>query len=141
MAFKSPISDLKTAWYNALKSVMPVTVYKDSVPLNENEGYIVIRSDGSTDLGPTNSGYFRSAVILVEIVIPFKTIGNSILATQISQSIDNIILTGIASYGISLPNHQITQITLQSETEVYDDDGSQKYFSLIRRYEHFLNQI
>lgn len=141
MAFKSPISDLKTAWYNALSGVLPISVYKDTVPLSENDSYVVIRSDGSTPGDDTNSCWFRSAIILVEIVVPFKTIGNSLLTSQISQQIDNIILPDIASYGITLPDHQITQITLQTESELYDDDGSQKYFSLIRRYEHFLNQI
>lgn len=141
MAFKPVLYDLKTAWYNAIKSSLSISVYKDAVPLTENGAYVVIRSEGSTDTGATNSGWFRSAIIITEIVTPFRTVGNSVLTNTVAQQIDNIILTGIASYGISLPNHQITQITLQSETEVYDDDGSQKYFSLIRRYEHFLNQI
>ena len=141
MAFKPVLYDLKTAWYNAIAGNLSVSVYKDAVPLTENGAYVVIRSEGSTDTGPTNSGWFRSAIIITEIVIPFRTIGNSVQANTVSQEIDNIILQGITTYGISLPNHQITQISLQSESELYDDDGSQKYFSLIRRYEHFLNQI
>jgi len=51
-----------------------------------------------------------------------------------------LILLSPNTFGITLTNHQITQITLQSEDELYEDDGSTKIFRVIKRYEHFLNQ-
>lgn len=141
MAFKGILYDLKTEWYQVLNASLGHTVYKDAAPLNADADYVLIRSEGSTNTDTTNSGFFRSAIIVVEINTKFQTIGNSKVASDIAQNIDNLILLSPNSFGITLNDHQITQITLQSEDEIYEDDSSQKVFRLIRRYEHFVNQI
>lgn len=140
MAFKTALYDLKTEWYKALDGVISVPVYKDAVPLNENGNYALIRSEGSTSTELNNSAFFQSAIIIVDILTKFATLGNSKIAYDIAQEIDDEIILSANSFGITLPNHQITQITVQSETELYEDDGSEKVFRLILRYEHILNQ-
>lgn len=140
MAFKTALYDLKTEWYKALDGVISVPVYKDAVPLNENGNYALIRSEGSTSTKLNNSAFFQSAIIIVDILTKFATLGNSKIAYDIAQEIDDEIILSPNSFGITLPNHQITQITVQSETELYEDDGSEKVFRLILRYEHILNQ-
>lgn len=140
MAYKEVLYDLKTAWWQLLNGIS-LPVYKDSVPINQITNFVLIRAEGSTDTGITNSGFFRSAIIVVEINCQNPTIGNSVTAYQVAQEIQDRILLGPNSFGISnLTNHQITQITLQSEDEIYEDDGSEKIFRVIKRYEHFLNQ-
>ena len=139
MAYSEVLYDLKTEWFKLLNGIS-LPVYKDSVPINQITNYVLIRAEGSTDTGITNSGFFRSAVIVVEINCKNPTIGNSVTAYQVAQEISNLILLSPNTFGITLTNHQITQITLQSEDEIYEDDGSTKIFRVIKRYEHFLNQ-
>lgn len=140
MAFKTALYDLKTEWYKALNGELSVPVYKDSVPLSENGNYVLIRSEGSTSGDLNNSAFFQSAIIVVDILTMFANIGNSKTAYDIAQEIDDLIILSPNSFGITLTNHQITQITVQSETELYEDDGSVKTFRLLIRYEHILNQ-
>ena len=140
MAFKTALYDLKTEWYKALNGELSVPVYKDSVPLSENGNYVLIRSEGSTSGDLNNSAFFQSAIIVVDVFTIFANIGNSKTAYDIAQEIDDLIILSPNSFGITLTNHQITQITVQSETELYEDDGSVKTFRLLIRYEHFLNQ-
>ena len=139
MAYSEVLYDLKTEWFKLLNGIS-LPVYKDSVPIDQITNYVLIRAEGSTDTGITNSGFFRSAVIVVEINCKNPTIGNSVTAYQVAQEISDLILLSPNTFGITLTNHQITQITLQSEDELYEDDGSTKIFRVIKRYEHFLNQ-
>lgn len=140
MAFKEVLYDLKTEWFQTLNGALSVPVYKDAAPITEDGNYVLIRSEGSTNTDTTNTGFFRSAVIVVDINTQFPVIGNSKVAYDIAQEIDDLILLSPNSFGILLANHQITQITLQSEDELYEDDNSVKIFRLIKRFEHFLNQ-
>ena len=140
MAFKEVLYDLKTEWFQTLNGALSVPVYKDAAPITEEGNYVLIRSEGSTNTDTTNTGFFRSAVIVVDINTQFPVIGNSKVAYDIAQEIDDLILLSPNSFGILLANHQITQITLQSEDELYEDDNSVKIFRLIKRFEHFLNQ-
>ena len=140
MAFKTALYDLKTEWYKALNGELSVPVYKDSVPLSENGNYVLIRSEGSTSGDLNNSAFFQSAIIVVDILTMFANIGNSKTVYDIAQEIDDLIILSPNSFGITLTNHQITQITVQSETELYEDDGAEKTFRLLLRYEHILNQ-
>ena len=140
MAFKEVLYDLKTEWFQTLNGALSVPVYKDAAPITEEGNYVLIRSEGSTNTDTTNTGFFRSAVIVVDINTQFPVIGNSKVAYDIAQEIDDLILISPNSFGILLANHQITQITLQSEDELYEDDNSVKIFRLIKRFEHFLNQ-
>lgn len=140
MAFKEVLYDLKTEWFQTLNGSLSVPVYKDAAPITEDGNYVLVRSEGSTNTDLNNSAWFRSAVIVVDINTYFPVIGNSKVAYDIAQEIDDLILSTPNSFGISLPNHQITQITLQSEDELYEDDNSVKIFRLIKRFEHFLNQ-
>ena len=97
---------------------------------------MLFRSSGDLN----NSAFFQSAIIVVDILTMFANIGNSKTAYDIAQEIDDLIILSPNSFGITLTNHQITQITVQSETELYEDDGSVKTFRLLIRYEHILNQ-
>lgn len=140
MAFKTVSYDLKTEWYKTLNGAISVPVYKDAVPLNANGNYVLIRSEGATQTDLNNSAFFQSAIIIVDILTIFANIGNSKTAYDIAQEIYDEVILSPNSFGITLPDHQITQITVQSETELYEDDGAEKIFRLIIRYEHFLNQ-
>ena len=141
MAYKEVLYDLKTEWYQALNGNLTVPVFKDSAPLSADGNYVLIRAEGSTNTDLNNSAFFRSAIIVVDIVTKFPVIGNSKNANDIAQDINDLILTSPNTFTISLTNHQITQITLQSEDEIYEDDNSQKIYRNIKRYEHILNQI
>ncbi len=140
MAFKDILPALKYSWWDMLSGSLSVPVYKDSVPTSENGNYVLIRGEGSTDILPTNSGYFRSAIIVVDIVTKFPVIGNSADASAISAQINNLILFAPNSYNLSVTDFQITYLTLQSEDELYEDDNSEKVFRIIKRFEHFVNK-
>ena len=140
MAFKSALYNLKTEWYKTLDGQLSVPVYKDAVPLTESGNYVLIRSEGSTTGDLNNSAFFQSAIIVIDVFTIFATIANSKTAYDIAQEIDDLIILSPNSFGITLTNHQITQITVQSENELYEDDGSEKIYRLVLRYEHFLNQ-
>lgn len=140
MPFKEVLYDLKTEWFQTLAGQLSVPVYKDAAPISAEGNYVLIRSEGSTNTDTTNTGFFRSAVIVVDINTEFPVIGNSKTAYDIAQDISDLIMVSPNSFGISLTYHEITQITLQSEDELYEDDNSVKIFRLIKRFEHFLNQ-
>lgn len=140
MAFKDILSPLKYSWWQMLDGALSVPVYKDSVPISEDGNYVLIRGEGSTNIQPTNTGFFRSAVIIVEIVTKFPVIGNSSVASALSQQINNTIIFSPNSYNISVSGFQITYLSLQSEDELYEDNNSEKIFRIIKRYEHFINQ-
>lgn len=140
MTFKTALYDLKTEWYKALNGVISVPVYKDAVQLNQNGNYVLIRSEGSNQTELNNSAFFQSAIIVVDILTKFATLGNSKTAYDIAQEIYDEIILSPNSFGITIPDHQITQITIESESELYEDDGSEKIFRLILRYKHILNQ-
>lgn len=140
MAYKSALYDLKTEWYQALNGNISVAVYKDAVPITQSGNYVLIRSEGATSGDLNNSAFFQSAIIIIDIFTKFATIANSKTASNIAQEIYNIIVLSPNSFSISLLNHQITQITVQSENELYEDDGAEKIYRLIQRFEHILNQ-
>jgi hypothetical protein len=140
MAYKSPLYDLKTAWYSQIKNNVTPNVYKDAVPLNVNTNYILIRSEGLTQTELNNSAFLTNAIIVVEIVTKFANIGNSKTAYDLLNEINLFMLPTPNTNPILISNHQVMQITVQSETEIYEDDGAEKLFRLIVRYEHILNQ-
>jgi hypothetical protein len=141
MAYKSPLYDLKTAWYSQIKNnVTGPAVYKDAVPLNVNTNYILIRSEGLTQNELNNSAFFTTAIIVVEILTKFANIGNSKPAYDLLNEINFVMLPSPNSTPILIANHQVVQVNVQSETEIYEDDGAEKLFRLIVRYEHILNQ-
>lgn len=140
MAFKTALYDLKTEWYKTLDGAISVPVYKDAVPISESGNFVLIRSEGSTTGDLNNSAFFQSAIILIDIFTKFATIGNSKIAYDIAQEIYDEVILNPNSFAITIPNHQITQITVQSETELYEDDGAEKTYRLIQRFEHILNQ-
>lgn len=140
MAYKSPLYDLKTAWYSQIKNNVTTNVYKDAVPLNVNTNYVLIRSEGLTQTELNNSAYLTNAIIVVEIVTKFANIGNSKTAYDLLNEINFVMLPTPNTNPILISYHQVMQITVQSETEIYEDDGAEKLFRLIVRYEHILNQ-
>ena len=140
MAFKDILTPLKYSWWQMLSGALSVPVYKDAVPLSEAGNYVLVRGEGSTNIDPTNTGFFRSAVIIVEIVTKFPVIGNSAVASAISTQINNTILFSPNSYNINVSGFQITYLTLQTEDEIYEDDNSEKIFRIIKRFEHIVNQ-
>lgn len=141
MAYKSVLYDLKTAWYTQIKNlVTSQSVYKDAVPLSENGNYILIRSEGASQTDLNNSAFFQSAIIVLDIVTKFTNIGNSKIAYDILNEINTIFLPTPNSNIFVLSDHQVTQVTVQSENEFYEDDGGGKIFRLVVRYEHILNQ-
>lgn len=140
MAYKNALYQLKTQWYQTLNGVLSVDVYKDAVPISETGNFVLIRSEGSVDTELNNSAFFRSAIIVIEIFTQFSTIANSKTAYDIAQEIDNLVIFSPNSFGINLADFQVTQITVQSENELYEDDGAAKIFRIIKRYEHILNQ-
>lgn len=141
MAYKSVLYDLKTQWYTQIKNLVTNrTVYKDAVPLSENGNYILIRSEGASQTDLNNSAFFQSAIIVLDIVTKFTNIGNSKIAYDILNEINTVFLPTPNANILVLADHQVTQITVQSESEFYEDDGGGKIFRLVVRYEHILNQ-
>jgi hypothetical protein len=93
-----------------------------------------------TDLGPTNSGWFKSVVIVVEIVTKFPVICDTSVASSYAQTVNNAVMYWPNEFNLPIQNHLITQITLQSQDEIYEDNDSEKIFRIIKRFEHFLTQ-
>lgn len=141
MGYKSVLYDLKTQWYTQIKNLVTNrTIYKDAVPLSENGNYILIRSEGASQTDLNNSAFFQSAIIVLDIVTKFTNIANSKVAYDILNEINLILIPSPNSNIFVLPDHQVTQVTIQSESEFYEDDGGGKVFRLLVRYEHILNQ-
>ena len=140
MAYNEAIYELKEAWYKRLDINFAIPVFKDGVPATQDGNYVVVRSDGLTDLGPTNSGWFKSVVIVVEIVTKFPVICDTSVASSYAQTVNNAVMYWPNEFNLPIQNHLITQITLQSQDEIYEDNDSEKIFRIIKRFEHFLTQ-
>lgn len=141
MGYKNPIEELTTEWYNLINEVSGIpSVYKETVNSDEEGNYVIIRAEGQNTT-KNHSAFFSNVVIILEIVTKF----NISIDTSVVNTIDNIITELVFptpnSFGIpDLTNHQITDINLESSTYVSEDDGSNKYYTKISRYNHSLNQ-
>lgn len=142
MQSKDPQKPLKYAYWNRLTGQLPsFEIYKDAVPIDVDGNYILIRGEGHTSTELNNSAFFRSSVIIVEIVTKFATMANSSVAHDIADDIQYLILMDSNQpFTNSLADFTITQITLQSEDEIYEDDGAEKIFRIVQRYENTLTQ-
>lgn len=141
MGYKNPIEELTTEWYDLINGVSGIlSVYKETVSSLEEDNYVIIRAEGQNTT-KNHSGFFSNVVIIVEIVTKF----NVSVDTSIVNTIDNIITELVFptpnTFGIpDLTNHQIIDISLESSNYVSEDDGSNKYYTKISRYNHSLNQ-
>ncbi len=144
MGYKDCISDLMTEWYDLLDGNIEfnsaaVPVYKDEVPQNATEPYILLRAEGETTV-KNNSAFFINAIIITEVVTSYASIITRSDVDTINSQITELIFPTPSTYGITnLTNHQVTDIQLQTTTYVAED-ADKKYYSKISRYEHFLNQ-
>jgi L-asparaginase II len=143
MPSKDPQKPIKYAYWNRLQNTLGVNIeiYKDAVPIDITGNYVLIRGEGNTSTELNNSAFFRSSVIIVEIVTKFATMANSTTAHDISEDVQSAILTNTYEpFMVNLADFIITQITLQSEDEIYEDDGAEKIFRIVQRYENTLTQ-
>lgn len=135
MAYKNPVYDLTTAYYDLLNGIS-VDVYKEQAPTDIATDFVLIRAESQSTPEKNNSAFFTSVIVIVEIVTFFNTSINSKTLNDIDEEINNLIFPSENSFGITLTNHQINDIRLQSSSYLPEDGVYRK----ILRYENIVNQ-
>jgi hypothetical protein len=138
MGYKNPTYDIVTAWFNELDGAISVPVYKEMAPNGTTGNYVIIRPESQTT--SKNKGMFISTVvIIVEVVTEHKVTVNTKTVNDIDEEITEIIFPTPSTHAISLTDHKVSTINLQTATYLLED-ADKLYYSKISRYEHFLNQ-
>lgn len=135
MAYKNPIYDLVDAYYELLKNVITGGVFKDACPLDRAEDYILIRSESLT-IDPNKHLFQTIPIVIVEIVTFFNVHISSKRVNEIDEDINELIFTNTNSHAITIPNHHISTVKIQTSTDLPEDG----IYRRIIRYENLINQ-
>lgn len=136
MAYKNPVYDLTTAYFNLLDGVISVDVFKEQAPIDRSTNYVLIRAESQSTPEKNNSAFFSSVIVIVEIVTFFNTSITTKPLNDIDEEINELIFPTHNSFGISIADHQVTDITLQSSSYLPEDG----VFRKVLRYENIVNQ-
>lgn len=135
MAYKNPIYDLVKAYYDLLENVIPDGVFKDAVHLDRSEDYILIRAESMT-IDPNKHLFQTIPVVIIEIVTFFDTTINAKRCNELDEDINELIFTDTNTHAISIPNHHISTVRIQTSSDLPEDG----VYRRIIRYENLINQ-
>ena len=134
---------LMDSWYELLNGSLnnSVPVYIESVPNNAPSSYVILRSEGETEVERNKKTWIKEAVIIADVVTSFDT--NELINTSIVDGIDNEIGVLLAdSPGVHNLTPQadmiINQINDETTQYLQEDDGEKRYYRKLTRYNHLI---
>jgi hypothetical protein len=135
---------LMDSWWDLLNGSLDnsVPVYVESVPGNAPDNYVILRSEGETEVEKNNKTWIKEAVIIADIVTSFPS--NELINTSVVDGIDNEI--GVLLMTSPYHSHNLTAQSgmiinrVEDETTQYlqEDDGEKKYYRKLTRYNHLI---
>lgn len=132
------MEELITAWYNVLSGNVTVgsytfPVYRTNAPIGEHGHYILLRKEGGS-FNWNKAAFFRTHVVIVEIVTRFSVIINDKLVDEADTIIRGLAMTSPAVNNLSVSG--LIKVDPGTPTYIDEDDGSNKYYRKITRFVH-----
>jgi hypothetical protein len=132
------MEELITAWYNILSGSVTVDgytfpVYRTNAPIGETSHYILLRKEGGS-FNWNKNAFFRSHVVIVEIVTRFPVIINDKLVDDADDIIRGLAMTSPAVNNLGVSG--LIKVDPGVPTYIDEDDGSNKYYRKITRFTH-----
>lgn len=115
-------------------------MYIESVPEDESGNYIQLRVESETEVDRNDKTWIKDVVMIIEIVTTFEQMVNPDVANGIDDEVGTLLFTSPAS-GHNLAAQtgmKINSITLDTSTNIQEDDGVRKYYRKITRYNNLI---
>jgi len=131
------MEEIITAWYNILSGNVNVDgvlpVYRTNAPIGETGNYILLRKE-SGSFSWNKAAFFRSFVLIVEIVTRHSIIIDDKLVDDIDTIIRGLAINSPASNNLNVAG--LVQVDPGSPVYLDEDDGTNKYYRKITRFIH-----
>ncbi len=116
--------------YNGL----PVDVYKEDAPEDENYHYVLLRAESENYDGNKRS-FADISVVVVDIVTVFQNNIDSSVVNEIDDQIGALLLTNPRTSGLSGQSGiQILNVIRETTAYLTESDGVNKYYRKVSRY-------
>ena len=140
------MGNLKNSWYSLLSGGIMIdsvilNVYKEDVPEEETNHYVLIRAEGETDT--SNKRSFRTeSVVIVDIVTTFENNVDSSVVDSIDNQIQALVFNGPPLNNLSVQSGmQILNVKAETTSYLPQEDGTKKFYRKVSRYRHTIFQI
>lgn len=132
---------LLDSWMSLLDGVISVPVYKEDVPESETGNYVVVREEGET--ADNNKKTFNdNSIVIVDIVTRFRNNINRSVADGIYNEIVGLVFDSPTEHNLPDQNGiQILNVFRENTpASLQEDNGSEKWFRIILRFNHRIHQ-
>lgn len=133
---------LMNSWYDLLAGNLAnlLPVYVEAVPETEQGNYVLLRSEGETDVDKNDKTWIKEVVIIADITTVFTTDVDPDVADNIDQEIGLLVAVGPGhNHNLSAQDDmKINSVTAETSTNLQEDDGEKKYYRKITRYNHLI---
>jgi hypothetical protein len=130
---------IRQAYYDALNGNISVSVYKEDVDPAETGNYVVVRLESTTGV-PNNQSFITRPVVIIDIVTRFSNVINPDTVEDIDQEIKTVLKPLVTSV-IQLDNVQLSGMSTGEVNYLTEDDGTDKYYRKIVRYQNRIVEI
>src|SRR6185295_18404596 len=131
------MEEIITAWYNVLSGNVDVDgvlpVYRTNAPIGESGNYILLRKEGGS-FSWNKAAFFRSFVLIVEIVTKHSIIIDDKLVDDIDDIVRGLAMNSPASNNLGIAG--LIKVDPGSPVYLDEDDGTNKYYRKITRFVH-----
>jgi hypothetical protein len=121
------------AFYELLNDNISKPVYRVDAPATETGDYVLIRAESESD-ATNNARHVSTIVIITEVVTKHTLVIDDSVAPGIDDEISALMYS---NPGVSnLPAQtgiQITDVRRENATDLYEDDGTNRYHRLVTR--------
>jgi hypothetical protein len=133
---------VRKAWYELLNGNTSVPVYGGDVPITETGNHILLRIESDSDT-PNNQKFISNPVIITEVVTRFSTMIDDSIAGEIDEEIGELLFpTTVAQHALpAQADIHITSVQRRDATYLQEDDGTYRYYRLITRNVHRVEQL
>lgn len=136
---RNVMHEILTAWFRLLDGNISVPVYRLDAPPEEQGDYVVLRPESETDQ-TNNHKFVTSPVIISEVVTRHAVRINDAKAYEIDNEIAQLLQPTPATHSLSIEGLCITDVRRQNANYLPEDDGTHRYFRLITRNLHRVQQ-
>lgn len=129
------------AWYTLLNGNLTVPVYMIDAPATEDGNYVLLRVESDSETA-NNHKWISNPVIVTEVVTRFATIIDYTVAAEIDDEIGALLYDNPSHHNLPAQNDiQITSVKRRDATYLQEDDGTQRYYTLVTRNVHRVEQL
>jgi hypothetical protein len=132
------MEEIITAWYNVLSGNVTVgsdtlPIYRTNAPIGETGNFVLLRKEGGS-FNWNKAAFFRSHVLIVEIVTKHSVIIDDKLVDDIDDIIRGLAMTSPLTNNLGVSG--LIKVDPGSPTYLDEDNGSVKIYRKITRFVH-----